>query len=113
MRKARCGWSMVEEDARSMLSMIKERIRASDIRVEHRDMLIRLRVMIEDGLAPRERVEARPGARKDLRAGARPRAGSRNVAATRTGCERSRFNLDKTWTLFAPVYAFSAPFSRF
>ena len=55
MRKARCGWSMVEEDARSMLSMIKERIRASDIRVEHRDALIRLRAMIEDDLGADEK----------------------------------------------------------
>jgi len=34
-----------------MLSMIEERIRSSDIRVEHRDALIRLRAMIEDNLA--------------------------------------------------------------
>ena len=33
-----------------MLMMIEERIRASDIRVEHRDALIRLREMIEDDL---------------------------------------------------------------
>ena len=51
MRKARRGWTMLEEDARSMLSMIEERIRSSDIRVEHRDALIRLRAMIEDNLA--------------------------------------------------------------
>ena len=50
MPKARRGWSMVEEDARSMLSMIEERIRSSDIRVEHRDALIRLRAMIADDL---------------------------------------------------------------
>ena len=34
-----------------MLTMIEERIRSSDIRVEHRDTLIRLRAMIEDDLA--------------------------------------------------------------
>jgi hypothetical protein len=95
-----------------MLRLREEQIGSSDIRVEHRDVLIRLRAMIEDDLAPRERVEARPGARKDLRASARPRAGSRNFVATRTGCERLRFNLDKTWTLFAPVHAFSRHFSR-
>jgi len=50
MRKARQGSTMPEEDARSMLTMIEERIRASDIRVEHRDVLIRLRAMIEDDL---------------------------------------------------------------
>ena len=51
MPKARRGWTMPDEDARSMLTMIEERIRASDIRVEHRDALIRLRAMIEDDLA--------------------------------------------------------------
>jgi hypothetical protein len=45
---------MPDEDARSMLRLIEERIRASDIRVEHRDALIRLRAMIEDDLAERE-----------------------------------------------------------
>ena len=50
MRKARRGWTMPEEDARPMLTMIEERIRSSDIRVEHRDALIRLRTMIEDDL---------------------------------------------------------------
>ena len=64
MRKARCGWSMVEEDARSMLSMIKERIRASDIRVEHRDALIRLRAMIEDDLRAAEQDTAPEGLEK-------------------------------------------------
>ena len=54
MRQARRGWTMPEEDARPMLSMIEERIRSSDIRVEHRDALIRLRAMIEDDLAERE-----------------------------------------------------------
>ena len=51
MRKARRRWTMPDEDARSMLKMIEERIRASDIRIEHRDALIRLRAMIEDDLA--------------------------------------------------------------
>ena len=51
MPKARRGWTMPDEDARSMLKMIEERIRASDIQVEHRDALIRLRAMIEDDLA--------------------------------------------------------------
>ena len=54
MPKARRGWTMPEEDARPMLSMIEERIRSSDIRVEHRDALIRLRAMIEDDLGERE-----------------------------------------------------------
>ncbi len=38
-----------------MLLMIDERIRSSDIRVEHRDALIRLRAMIEDDLGAVER----------------------------------------------------------
>ena len=50
MRTARRGWTMPEEDARPMLSMIEERIRSSDIRVEHRDALIRLPAMIKDDL---------------------------------------------------------------
>src|SRR3954452_9615988 len=58
MRKARRGWTMPEEDARSMLTMIEERIRSSDIRVEHRDALIRLRAMIEDDLEGSARGEA-------------------------------------------------------
>ena len=50
MRKARRGWTMPEEDARSLLTMIEERIRSSDIRFEHRDALIRLREHLEDDL---------------------------------------------------------------
>src|SRR3954469_22682100 len=55
MPKARRGWTMPEEDARSMLLMIEERIRASDIRVEDRDALIRLWAMIEDDLGAVEK----------------------------------------------------------
>src|SRR4051794_2163063 len=51
MRKARRGWTMPEADARSMLTMIEERIRPADIRFEHRYALIRVRVMVEDDLA--------------------------------------------------------------
>jgi hypothetical protein len=50
MRKVR-GWVMPEDDARSMLQQIEERIRSSDIEVEHRDVLIRLRSLIEEDLA--------------------------------------------------------------
>jgi hypothetical protein len=42
---------MPEEDARSLVRLIEERIRSSQITVEHRDMLIRLRAMMEDDLA--------------------------------------------------------------
>jgi len=52
---------MPEEDARSMLTMIEERIKKSDIRVEHRDALIRLRAMIEDDLEGSARGEAASG----------------------------------------------------
>ena len=51
MRTARRGWTMPEEDALSVLRLIEERIRASNIQVERRDVLIRLRDMIEDDLA--------------------------------------------------------------
>ena len=57
MPKARRGWTMPDEDARSMLKMIEERIRASDIQVEHRDAMIRLRAMIEDDLAESGRCQ--------------------------------------------------------
>src|SRR5215208_5684334 len=50
MRTARRGWTMLEEDGRSMLALIEERIRFSGIGLEHRDLLIRLRAMIEDDL---------------------------------------------------------------
>ena len=59
MRQARRDWTMSEQDARSMLSMIEERIRSSDIRVEHRDILIRLRAVIEDDLTAVTQAGAR------------------------------------------------------
>ena len=37
-----------------MLRHIEERIRSSDIRVEHRDVLIRLREIVEDDLMAAE-----------------------------------------------------------
>jgi hypothetical protein len=52
MRKAHRGWVMPEGDACSMLRLVEERIRSSVIRVEHRDILIQLRDMIEGDLAP-------------------------------------------------------------
>ncbi len=58
MRKARCGWTMPEDDARSILRLIEQRIRAPDIRVERRDVLIRLRDMIEGDLAAFEQDSA-------------------------------------------------------
>ena len=50
MRKARLGWTMPEEDARSLLLLIEERIRSGDTEAWHRDLLIRLRDMIEHDL---------------------------------------------------------------
>jgi len=41
---------MPVEDAQSMLQQIEERIRSSDIEVQHRDALIRLRSLIEEDL---------------------------------------------------------------
>ena len=57
MRKARRGWVMPEEDARSMLRLIEQRIRSSQIEVQHRDVLIRLRAMIQDDLAEPSRCQ--------------------------------------------------------
>lgn len=51
----RSGWVISDEDALSMLARIEELIRSSEIQVRHRDVLIRLRSMIEDDLA-RSRV---------------------------------------------------------
>ena len=58
MRIARLGWTMPEEDARSMLLIIEERIRSSNIRIEHRDALIRFRAMIEDDLAASDQTRS-------------------------------------------------------
>ena len=57
MRKARRGWVMPEEDARSMLRLIEEQVGSSQIEVQHRDVLIRLRAVIEDDLAEPSRCQ--------------------------------------------------------
>ena len=54
MRKAGRGWVMPEQDARSVLRLIEERIGSSQIDVQHRHVLIRLREMIEDDLSSPE-----------------------------------------------------------
>ena len=41
---------MPDEDARSLLLQIEERIGSSEIEVQHRDVLIRLRSLIEEDL---------------------------------------------------------------
>jgi len=58
MRKAGRGWVMLEKDARCMLRLIEERIRSSEIEVEHRHVLIRLRAMIEEDLGEPDRGES-------------------------------------------------------
>jgi hypothetical protein len=55
MRKPR-GWTMEEQEARSMLELIQERITAGNIEVAHRDGLIRLAAMIEDDLAAQDQT---------------------------------------------------------
>ena len=45
------AWSMPDDEARSLLRLIEERIRSSDIEVQRRDALIRLRQVIEEELA--------------------------------------------------------------
>ena len=50
MRNKR-AWSMPEDEARSLLRLIEERIWPSDIEVQRKDALIRLRQMIEEELA--------------------------------------------------------------
>ena len=49
------AWSMPKDEARSLLRLIEERIRSSEIEVERRDALIRLRHVIEQELAAANR----------------------------------------------------------
>jgi hypothetical protein len=44
------AWTMPAEEARPFLQQIQEKIASSDIEVPHRDVLIRLRSIIEDDL---------------------------------------------------------------
>jgi hypothetical protein len=53
MRSQRRGWTMPEEDMRSLLRLIEEKVRSSEIEVRHRDALIRL---LESDLAELEEV---------------------------------------------------------
>ena len=59
MRRQR-SWVMPDEDARSLLQQIEERIRSSEIEVQHRDVLIRLRSLIEEDLASASRGDPEP-----------------------------------------------------
>ena len=62
MRRRHCAWVMPDEDAHSLLRQIEARIRSSDIEVQHRDVLIRLRSLIEEDLtsASKGSPEAEP-----------------------------------------------------
>jgi len=50
------GWTMPEDEARSFLQQIEDRIRSSRIESHHRDVLIRLRALIEEDLDSGEGV---------------------------------------------------------
>ena len=56
MRSQRRGWTMPEEDMRSLLRLIDEKVCSSEIEVRHRDALIRLRSILESDLADLEEV---------------------------------------------------------
>jgi len=48
MRNGRLGWTMPEEDARSLLRLIEDRIRSEQTPPADKDRLVRLRTMIKD-----------------------------------------------------------------
>jgi hypothetical protein len=50
------GWTMPEDEARSFLQQIEDRIRSSEIECHHRDVLIRLRALIEEDLESGEGI---------------------------------------------------------
>ncbi|MBL0403825.1 hypothetical protein JKG68_07610 [Microvirga aerilata] len=50
MQQRTRGWIMPEADIPSLLRLIDERVRSSNIEVRHRDTLIRLRDILEDDL---------------------------------------------------------------
>ncbi len=50
MRSGARGWIMPAEDIPSMLQMIEERIGSSEIEVDYRHTLIRLRHILEEDL---------------------------------------------------------------
>jgi hypothetical protein len=41
MRKGRLGWTMLEEDARSLLRLIEDRIRSEETPLADKDLLVR------------------------------------------------------------------------
>jgi|1186.fasta_scaffold99690_3 hypothetical protein len=44
-------WTMPADEARTLLERLQEKIASSEIEVKHKDVLIRLRSMIEEDLA--------------------------------------------------------------
>ena len=44
-------WTMPADEARTLLESLQEKIASSEIEVKHKDLLIRLRSMIEEDLA--------------------------------------------------------------
>ena len=50
MRSRACGWIMPVEEIPPMLQMIEEKIASSEIEVDYRHSLIRLRHILEDDL---------------------------------------------------------------
>ena len=55
------AWTMPADEARTFLQQLQEKIASSEIEVPHRDVLIRLRSIIEEDLELEDRVE-RPSA---------------------------------------------------
>ena len=64
MRSRQRGWIMPEEDIPSMLRMIEEKIASSEIEVDHRHALIRLRDMLEGDLH-RVRIQPNPNVNRE------------------------------------------------
>ena len=84
------GWMMPEEDMRSMLLLIQEKVCSSEIEVRHRDVLIRLGSMLERDLADLACV-AESGVHLDQ---TEPELGG-NLSVTRGG-----FRCDPVFSLF-------------
>jgi hypothetical protein len=56
-------WTMPADEARTLLERLQEKIASSEIEVKHKDVLIRLRSMIEEDLAScTEAMDERPQA---------------------------------------------------
>jgi hypothetical protein len=59
----RPAWTMPADEALTLLEQLQEKIASSEIEVKHKDVLIRLRSMIEEDLASStEATDERPQA---------------------------------------------------